>query len=124
MIVGTDPCTANVELSLNGGIDNLGQLVWDPAADFYEMQWEDTGVSDAALEAALCHDGTSGLIVEVCSANAPGGSHFVAVTGEVYDRLKDQCRFTVADPMAGCGKVSHSFLDDFDCRKSARRLFQ
>ncbi|MEK7475151.1 MAG: carboxypeptidase-like regulatory domain-containing protein [Candidatus Coatesbacteria bacterium] len=122
MIAGTDPCTANVELTLNGWIGTDGKFVWE-GASFYGMQSEVVGTSDGELAAALCDTDTVGVIARVCSSNT-SNEHFVVVTGCVFDPTKNRCRFAVADPMAGCLGKSYSYLDDFDCVLEARRFFK
>ena len=130
-IVGGTPKEVNTALSNNkeGGITSEGDIENEIAADYYGFDYDAVGGTKGEIEDGLCK---GFVIAEVCTRHMKVGgevhctdtgtkSHFVVVTGQVYDPVTNQCRFTIADPANNCVKA---YLDDYPCVKSTRRFTQ
>jgi hypothetical protein len=120
MVSGTNPITENAKLTTMGAIKLTGDLNLQDAADWYGMKYKKYGTGELTEDQVmeiLCQKGH--VIAEVDSANSPGNSHFVAVTGMVFDSVLGKCRFTINDPAKKNAKI---YLDQFTAIRSYRRL--
>lgn len=115
MIKGTDPCSENSFQTSVGAFDANAGLSLKKAGLWsgYDVDTPlPASTSQEDIIQVICEG--DHMIAEVESLNSKPGdqphSHFVLVTGEVFDFASGKCRFTINDPACNNAQV---FLDKF-----------
>ncbi|HET9870000.1 MAG TPA: hypothetical protein VFR02_05840 [bacterium] len=109
MITNKLPSTADSTLTAANDLSNAGGVksAWDASVALgLSGALNPIKYAPGTLEEMMSGTSRRLIIVEVV---INGISHFVVVTGEVYDSAKKMCRFTVADP-----GYNVQYLDQYD----------
>jgi hypothetical protein len=109
MIAGDNPAQTDKILTDSDppGVLPTGDLLPDNAADALGYTALDpVTYSDSNLAELMQNNSTERFIVQLQHG---ANSHFVVITGEVYDPVAGKCRFTISDP----GPNNYQYLDQY-----------